>query len=82
MSSISLLFSVFVNWGDGQVTVDKLDDFGPYQKLHQYASCDRTYGVTVYYCSNPHPYYPSQRCCDCTYGTIDASYDPSAIRMV
>ena len=77
--NFSSFLSVFVDWGDGQTTVGRLDDFGPYQKLHQYAAYDCTYGVTVYYCSNPAPYYPSQRCCDCMYRTIDVTYDPDAI---
>jgi hypothetical protein len=75
-------FIVFVDWGDGQTTVGHLNDFGPYQKVHQYEKCDRMYGVTVYYCSNPAPYFPSQRCCDSMYRTIDVTYDPDAMRVI
>lgn len=73
---LPLSLSVAVNWGDGTTTVDNLDNFGPYQKLHQYAGSDRTYGITVHYCSNPSPGWSSQRCCDSMYRTIDVSYDP------
>ena len=77
------LRSYFINWGDGSPsTVGNQNVLGPFQEIHQYPKYDWTYGVTVFYCSNPDPSNPARRCCNSMYRTIDVSEDPSDIRFV
>ena len=75
-SPIYYIHRWYVNWGDGTYDWGYLDDFGPFQKAHQYPKYIATYGVTVFYCSDPYPYNPGSRCCDSLYRVIDVSYDP------
>lgn len=69
--------SWYVNWGDGTYNIGTQENLGPFQKAHQYPKYIASYGVTVYYCSNPgSPKCNFRRCCDNIYQTIYVSYDP------
>ena len=67
------LCSVIVNWGDTTVDWSKAYFLGQFDMVHQYAKRDRTYDVTVYYCSTPNFVYAnqhwlSQGCCGSIFG--------------
>lgn len=66
-------FRWYVDWGDGSADQGWQKHLGPFQKTHQYdRSCQtRSYGVTVYYCSDPG--CPAERCCSSLYRVIDVN---------
>jgi hypothetical protein len=46
-------FFWWVSWGDGTKSVGYRDVLGPYQEVHTYSSCYRSYFVVAAYCSKP-----------------------------
>ena len=70
-----IIYRWYVNWGDGTRSYGHQKTIGPFQVAHQYPQYCRSYGITVFYCSDP-GHCPHRRCCDSLYRVIDVSFDP------